>query len=198
MAATTETGDTCSPSTATFLMSQTARNWTHVSMRIQTCQLIKNLWPATQGPDKYDPHGPYASLTGKDSVPRCSTSSTSSRSGANRATAASLVLKSWLVWLLVCQDLTWGLFAGVDTVEYTNKLDAQPGKLYEQREKVTSSSKRQAWKAHFKREARMIPPESFEIGWSFGSYRQLRKSSCIESFLKYREQYPLNPFDRCI
>lgn len=26
---------------------------------------------------------------------------------------------------LSCKDLTWGLFAGVDTVEYTNKLQTQ-------------------------------------------------------------------------
>lgn len=42
------------------------------------------IFDVSDRPDKYDPHGPYASLTGK--------------------------------------DLTWGLFAGVDTVEYTNKF----------------------------------------------------------------------------
>ncbi|CAE7822377.1 Sgta [Symbiodinium sp. CCMP2592] len=43
-----------------------------------------NIFDVSDRPDKYDPDGPYASLTGK--------------------------------------DLTWGLFAGVDTVEYTNKF----------------------------------------------------------------------------
>ncbi|CAE7682364.1 SGTA [Symbiodinium pilosum] len=43
-----------------------------------------NVFDVSDRPDKYDPDGPYASLTGK--------------------------------------DLTWGLFAGVDTVEYTNKF----------------------------------------------------------------------------
>ncbi|CAJ1456371.1 unnamed protein product [Effrenium voratum] len=43
-----------------------------------------DIFDVSDRPDKYDPNGPYASLTGR--------------------------------------DLTWGLFAGVDTVEYTNKF----------------------------------------------------------------------------
>ena len=56
----TQIGDTCCQYMVTFLMSQTAA-WQHA----HACTHLREKCGWT-GPDKYDPDGPYASLTGKD------------------------------------------------------------------------------------------------------------------------------------
>eukprot|EP00913_Durusdinium_trenchii_P020413 g19177.t1 len=65
-----------------------------------------NIFDVSDRPDKYDPDGPYASLTGKD----------------HQIGGPVLLHDRWHELAKMSEDLTWGLFAGVDTVEYTNKF----------------------------------------------------------------------------